>query len=1126
MYTVYYRGVLIHDPSRMEPEYHLLSPKYSSELGKVDSFSFSILPNHPYYTVFERLQTGIVAYRDGVEIFRGRILSTSIDLNGEKQVECEGNLSYLLDSLQPRIKEEEITCEALFRTVIANHNALVEQEKQFTVGQITATKRNDEIRVNMTAYTASRSVIDSYLLKPKGGYLRTRYVNGVTYIDWIQDFNRNPNQVIKLGVNMMSFQEEISADDFYTVLLPTGTEPASENDDPDDDDYGTRTDRTMTIESVNDGSPYIELTELVQQYGRIYKTESYSEAESPAELLQNGMDTVNEYRRKLKRTIEVGALDLHYIDSTVDMLMVGDHVEIVSIPHSKDETLVVTKVDWEFNSPENDKYSFGDGFQTLTKKTDGDGKDTASKALKAASEAKSNSANLRLVKNRISIEANNMDLTVKDTLDAIVDTFNLTFKTINVLSTEYTERDPQQIRADLEQEWQEVTRKMELHIESQEGRANFEAISNIVGNLGSKVNRINSSLDSDQGYFSFGAFSTEYSGFRDQMTGIVSDYEDRISSAEIILNGEGATIGLVTKVTNLDGQVEDIEEHVSQAEIAIDGANAAIALKANTTDVTILESRVSQAEIDIDGANAAINLKASQSSVDALSQRMSSAELVLDGANGIAGLVAKMEELATTDSQGNAKIKAASIVAEINRQTGQSQVKISADQVNLDGVVAAQIASIQTLNTNGIAAVGPISATGLISTSNANGMLAPDFVISGTGETGQSVKDAIKQVQIVSSGNDYTLQKKSFSDSAWQTVGTFSRATTLNWSWGSGGTFTVTASPQGNTKTTVLQDIGERDLSWNGNTASFWVYANLDGGSERINTGKQYSIDASARYNAGYSSAKLAIDSTNKVIQKSTTGSDVVSISATAAISYNSSTHKYTATGIAKAGSTQMDSATATSGTDAYTDGLSDGRTAAGLSYDVTQHKINRSPSSNTKSYTMSASGSVGSYDSANSRYPVTCSAVIDGSTTIATGTAYVYAEPLGSYAAGQASVTNKVYLDDERGIITNDPTGAIELTLPTTIRIELGSIVDGKQRVNLKVNGTTVDTVSFDISSDGTYTQASYAKQGLTSRGYRALYYYSDSADRYVSASGDNRSHYWYTAGSSGWDTLYQKTS
>lgn len=579
MYTIYFNGDLIYDPRKESTKFYLLNPKYSAEMGKVDSLSFSILPSHPYYDVFTRLQPGVVAYRDGVEIFRGRILTTSVDTYGEKQVECEGDLAYLLDTLQPKIKEDEITCEALFRRVIANHNLLVDEDKQFTVGEITATKKNDEIKINQTSFSTTRSTLDSYILKPKGGYLKTRYEEGVTYIDWIQDYNRYPDQVIELGVNMVSYQEEIASDDFYTMFMPVGTRPAGDDETPDDSSSDTSSeDRTMTIEEVNDGSPYIELTELVEQYGKIYHTESYSEAESPAELLQNGMDDVTEYRKKLKRTVEVGALDLHYINPNIDMLMVGDRVRIVSGPHLKDEVLVVTQVDWDFVSPESDKYSFGDGIQTLTKKTEKDSAVAKKNAVDAKTAAKSNSANLKLNKNKIDIVANNMSLEVKEQLKLNLDTVSVMFRMMELNGKEYTFKTDEEkaqmqlLKDELEREFGSVTNRINATIDAETGRAWSEAVSIAVTNWGRAENNIGMALDSQAGTFSWSAMRQEFEDLKDD----TYDAIERTKKAGISFNGPASEVKLFAtddSVKELDDHLDEATRRVGNVEVILNGTS-------------------------------------------------------------------------------------------------------------------------------------------------------------------------------------------------------------------------------------------------------------------------------------------------------------------------------------------------------------------------------------------------------------------------------------------------------------------------------------------------------------------------------------------------------------------------
>lgn len=118
---------------------------------------------------------------------------------------------------------------------------------------------------------------------------------------------------------------------------------------------------------------------------------------------------------------------------------------------------------------------------------------------------------------------------------------------------------------------------------------------------------------------------------------------------------------------------------------------------------------------------------------------------------------------------------------------------------------------------------------------------------------GLSVNNGVWMVNLSQSGNTYTLKTTSLGGDE-TTVGTFSRATNLTGAW-SGGTFTVNASPQGSSISTGLFSVASADITWNGNTASFPVYANLQGGETRYSTGKTLSVDATARYNAGVSAS-------------------------------------------------------------------------------------------------------------------------------------------------------------------------------------------------------------------------------------------------------------------------------
>lgn len=200
----------------------------------------------------------------------------------------------------------------------------------------------------------------------------------------------------------------------------------------------------------------------------------------------------------------------------------------------------------------------------------------------------------------------------------------------------------------------------------------------------------------------------------------------------------------------------------------------------------------------------------------------------------------------------NGQVTAASICLAIN--SAGSSATINADKIYLLGqTIANQITAdyiSSKIATLSVLRVASLTSTGNIYTSN--GYVMAPYMYLGSAGNATNVANAIMALKVVQSGNDYKIQKMDFDDGDWVDVpGTFSRATTLSGTW-SGGTFTVSASPQGNSISAGLFSVANADISWSGNTASFPVYANLNGGETKYNTGKTLSIDAGARYNAGY----------------------------------------------------------------------------------------------------------------------------------------------------------------------------------------------------------------------------------------------------------------------------------
>ena len=367
MFYLYADGKLISQP--LEDSLIVLSPRLTLELGKAGSFEFSMPPTNAYYGEMRKLKTMITANLDDTELFRGRVLSHDRRFNNVKKIYAEGELAYLVDSVQ-KTERYVGTTHDLFRKAIAAHNAQTDPEKRFTVGNITIENRDiiitgtseefedletgafdyKQIAINATSndWPTTYDYIQSNIIEYCGGYLMTRRENGVTYIDLVSETGNSSIQDIQFGTNVLDITEEATAEEVFTVLIPIG-------------------DENLTIESVNNGSRELVDEAAKAEYGRIVKTRVFENVTDPNTLLENGRRFLANHEN-VPVTFTVNAVDMHLIDKDISEIRLGDSVLVYSQPHGISMRLVCTRIEYDLENPANNTYTFGNPKQTLTQR--------------------------------------------------------------------------------------------------------------------------------------------------------------------------------------------------------------------------------------------------------------------------------------------------------------------------------------------------------------------------------------------------------------------------------------------------------------------------------------------------------------------------------------------------------------------------------------------------------------------------------------------------------------------------------------------------------------------------------------------------------------------------------------
>lgn len=363
MYRVLCDGKVLHDVR--DEDYMLMEPKVSLELNKTGNFDFSILPRHPNADVINKLKSKIEVYEDSELLFSGRSLTNEIDFQQTGQISCEGELAFLLDSVQRHHTYGSDSAEVhkadnnidIFKALIAEHNSQVGTEKKFTVGIIDI----DSVTITKleTNYETTWDFINTNFISKYSGYLRVRHEDGVRYLDYVKQYGKVSNQVIRFGENLLDLKKYTKAENIKTAIIPVGGNGVT------------------SIASANGGKDYIYNQEAVDLYGWIYEKVDFPDAVDPKDLLAKAQEYLKTCVN-LAITIELTAVDLHMIDVDINAIRLGDLVPCVSQQHGLLSTMgdvstyyLVSKYEIDLENPANNKITLGRTISSLTDKVAG-----------------------------------------------------------------------------------------------------------------------------------------------------------------------------------------------------------------------------------------------------------------------------------------------------------------------------------------------------------------------------------------------------------------------------------------------------------------------------------------------------------------------------------------------------------------------------------------------------------------------------------------------------------------------------------------------------------------------------------------------------------------------------------
>lgn len=348
MYDIYADGVCIHSDTYLNPEYRALGPRLTLEDGAAGSLTFKLGPNNPGYDSLKRLSSEVIVYKEGVEIWSGRVINERQDFWKNREITVEGELAYLNDTTQPPAEYHQMTVRGFLERLLQIHNAKVDEEwKKFYIGSVTLTDPNDSL-YHFTNWESTLQCINEKMVDKLGGHLRIRKVNGKRYLDYLQEYPNSTTQTVEFGQNLLDYTKTWDLTQLVTVVLPLG-EALEESPIEQLTAY-------TTVESVNNGSPYVESSSAIGTYGWIEAVVHWDDVSEPSNLLRKARQYLQEVQFE-EMVLEVTIVDLHYLNPAIDTIDMLDQVQCISHPHGLNAIFPVTKMDIPLNKPEETIYT-------------------------------------------------------------------------------------------------------------------------------------------------------------------------------------------------------------------------------------------------------------------------------------------------------------------------------------------------------------------------------------------------------------------------------------------------------------------------------------------------------------------------------------------------------------------------------------------------------------------------------------------------------------------------------------------------------------------------------------------------------------------------------------------------
>lgn len=352
MYNVYADNTMINDPSASSD--NALTGTITKAVNGIDSFLFRMYSNNAGWDKLQCLKTHIhvsdVITGDS-DTFHGRILTISPVQESSgliyKDVQCEGELSYLQDSTQ-FYHNLRAQMYVILSAMLNDHNAQVDDDKKIYLGQCVA---NMSVDYEWGYGKTWETLQDLLSQEGVGGEIRLRYEDGTRYLDYTNEtFSGGSDTVIEAGVNLISLTQTIDPTAMITDLYAYGAKTGN-------------TEQRIALPNVI----YDEDRRTLA--GGIVAGTVIFDNITDVSALETAAQAYFDAMRPIRKQYKITAADLSLIDHNFEEFKLGYQYKSRNPLIGVDEVVRLIGIQIKIEDRTKNTLTFGDKFDTLTTMT-------------------------------------------------------------------------------------------------------------------------------------------------------------------------------------------------------------------------------------------------------------------------------------------------------------------------------------------------------------------------------------------------------------------------------------------------------------------------------------------------------------------------------------------------------------------------------------------------------------------------------------------------------------------------------------------------------------------------------------------------------------------------------------